>query len=203
MLAPNGFAEMQRAMTEAGRAGILAGIKAAERDAVFQTQMESVARFDYAELANVRTQYEAGLKASQAHDASMRARNEAVIQIRRDAAHDQAQMRDAFKVPPAPSFGAILPPEPVMRYIEPPAFERHDSRVSDLEARVDMLASEVQALKAEKQSLTSRCEAAEGKYEALERAHLELRIRRRAEFLDATDEHKPEHPIIDSQFPDN
>jgi hypothetical protein len=94
-----------------------------------------------------------------------------------------------------------------------PAFvERDDERMSALEDRVealeDMLRSllevtaELREVSAERDAFAARCADQDRQLLELERQNLDLRTRRRFEVLDASQEHKPEPPVDESQFPD-
>lgn len=212
MLGPKSFAAI-----EAGRIGMLNAIgQTAERQAEFRAQIENAAKANCAGLANLQARVESDRAAMQrVSEGAVRIGLAAgpsaaeIAQINKMATElGRSPLRNPPRIGPAldgwtpPKIGAILPPEPLIRYVEPPAIEYHSPHISNLDERVEALASEVQALKAENQALAARCTAAEGRYEALERDHLELRTRRRAEFLDASQEHNPKPPVNESPFPD-
>jgi hypothetical protein len=92
------------------------------------------------------------------------------------------------------------PPLPAPIFVEP-----SDARVCELEDRVEALETmlpTLQEVTAERDALAAKNDVLMARCAALERQVRELRIRRRSEVLDASQEHTPEPPVNDSQFPD-
>jgi hypothetical protein len=211
---------IQRGWADAGRSGMLGEIgKSQARFAAFGAQFEADSKASQARDASIRALVESERAALQrAVDraphfaavagptaAEIALRENAIRQISCDAARDLPNMRAAFEGWTVPKVGAILPPEPVMRYVEPPAIEYHSPGISNLDERVEALAGEVQALKealtadnhglaAENQRLTTENEALRGKIRYLKR-RLDLPV-----FKNLQEYEGPELPPDETRF---
>lgn len=215
MLGPKSFAAI-----EAGRIGMLNAIgQTAERQAEFRAQIENAAKANCAGLANLQARVESDRAAMQrVSEGAVRIGLAAspsaaeIAQINKMATElGRSPLRNPPRIGPAldgwtpPKVGAILPPDPIIRYVEPPAIEYHSPGISNLDERVEALAGEIQALKepltadnhslmAENQRLKTENEALRGRIRYFKR-RLDLPV-----FKNLKEYEGPELPPDETRF---